>query len=235
MSRWDDPQIAHGILEIIRDEARAEAKKLVPVKRYGVLVSVSADRIATVRFANSPELSTGWPLSGETPAIGARVRCWEWPGDDGDRYVEGTVGADAGPAPFVGCRATISTAVSLANDTDVDVLFDVEAVDRPPMHDISIYPDRFTIPAGQDGVWLVVGSAQFLANATGRRRAVISIDGTMVDGSNNMAAPTGDHRIQCAYLGPLVAGQIVRLSVRQASGGALNLIAASMAMIRLAA
>jgi len=127
-----------------------------------------------------------------------------------------------------GARAYNSANISTPNNTDTVLSFDSERYDTDTIHDNVTNNSRLT--ATTAGKYLIVANFRFAANATGHRRAFIRLNG---------ATPIALMRIETETSGPqytamilttiydLSATDYVEVVVKQNSGGALNIEAAS--------
>jgi hypothetical protein len=82
-----------------------------------------------------------------------------------------------GPPVFVGYQ---SSAQSTTSGTWTSLTIDTEVIDTDSGHSTAVNPSRYT--ATVPGLYLVVGSAAFIANATGYRRCRITKNGSLVRG-----------------------------------------------------
>lgn len=116
------------------------------------------------------------------------------------------------------------------------VTFDSEDFDVGGFHDTAVNPERFTVPAGGDGLYLFVATASWAGRAAvGGRTAVhvfkngiatrVGIAEETPDGA------TGDGNLGTTYSATgfinMVAGDYLVMRVQQNSGGAMNLLGAS--------
>lgn len=137
-------------------------------------------------------------------------------------------------------RASLTANQSIADVTSVKLIFNAESFDYTAdyagMHDNSTNPTRLTVPAGESGVYLIVGTAAFSANATGIRNLEI-----LVDNATQAATFTSDNagagfatQIQTTAIYYLAAGSYVELRAYQNSGGALNVLSgANLSMAKI--
>lgn len=123
-----------------------------------------------------------------------------------------------------GLRA--SSAFSVGNDSNVNIELNSEAsdgFDTDAYHDTGSNPDRFVVPTGLGGLYLVVGSIEWAANATGYREACITIDTTAKARDRRLSiGATVETSCNVSLIQNITAGQAVRLRGRQNSGGSLN-------------
>jgi len=119
-------------------------------------------------------------------------------------------------------RAT--SAQSTTSSTVTPISFNGESADPWGMHDNSVNPTRLTCPADLAGVWRFTGQVQFASNATGIRELQLTLNGVLgIFAIRYYGAATGSVSIwSIVGMTQLAAGDYVELSVRQTSGGALN-------------
>lgn len=127
---------------------------------------------------------------------------------------------------FSGARVYNSGNLSIADSSDVTLIFDSTRYDTDGYHSTSSSPDRLTAPVS--GYYLITTNVQFASNVAGRRLLQISQSGgvgaiaqTTV---NPVNAPT---RLALATQAYLTAGDYVIVRVYQNSGGALSVEAAA--------
>ena len=126
-----------------------------------------------------------------------------------------------------GYRASLTNSAvqSLNNDAATALTFDTEVEDVGGMHDSGTNPSRITIPAGGDGVYLLVCSVGYAAHATGFRQATMYLGGATVLTNNTYEAVSTAGKItvvQSSTYKSLVATNYVECYGQQNSGGALN-------------
>lgn len=80
--------------------------------------------------------------------------------------------ANAGTA-FSGCSVYLSSAQSISNNADTEVLWNAEFYDTDAFHSTVSNTGRMTIPSGKAGKYLVQVNLGYAANATGQRMARI--------------------------------------------------------------
>ena len=126
--------------------------------------------------------------------------------------------------PFIGARAWKSAAQSISNVTGTAVTFNNEDFDTNSFHSTSVNTDRMTIPTGLGGKYLVIGTFDWAANATGQRVGYIYLNGGLryAVSVNNMGATVGPST-QVSGIVEAAAGDYLQLQCYQDSGGALNL------------
>jgi hypothetical protein len=133
----------------------------------------------------------------------------------------GLINASAQPR----CIATELAAVqSISNATFTAITFTTDDVDVGALHDTSSNTSRFTIPAGGDGLYLIVGKVAFTTNATGERLVRIRLNGatTLKEIGHSAVAATSREHVEISVLKVLAAADYIELMAYQASGGNLN-------------
>lgn len=116
----------------------------------------------------------------------------------------------------------LATAQSIANNAGVNVLYDTVDIDNSSGWSATNY--QYTVPAGQDGMWLFYAAAGWASNATGIRGiGIIGPPGSQWD---FYGAPSNDvgsqGRSSTTLLARCGVGQVIHVQVWQTSGGALN-------------
>lgn len=116
-----------------------------------------------------------------------------------------------------------NAAQSLANNTFTALTFNTEDFDVGAMHSTGVNPSRMTIPAGGDGLYMIIGQVAYDANATGVRVAQVYKNGTTALAATQATPLAGNAAIvPITALANLVAGDYIELRGYQNSGGALN-------------
>lgn len=129
----------------------------------------------------------------------------------------------------IGARVTNSGNVSGTDATYTSMTFDTEVFDTDGFHSTSSNTSRFTIPAGLGGTYLVQGTIQWVANATGVRFAAIAKNGTNDTPSGPLTPSSSfSNRLPTYAVLQLVAGDYVEVKGYQNSGGALNMESGSV-------
>jgi hypothetical protein len=132
--------------------------------------------------------------------------------------------ASSTPA-FVGCALTKSVAQSIANASEVTILFDTEDYDTDGFHSTSSNTSRITIPTGKGGKYLV--TMQAMVNSVGyptqggfnkNGSNLITTYTAAVAGSGQPSRPC----IQISQQFSLAAGDYIELFVYQATGAAAD-------------
>ncbi len=109
---------------------------------------------------------------------------------------------------------------TITKETATTLDFDVEVFDVGPMHDLVTNPSRLTVPAGEDGYYVVVGQLAWDNNGgTKDMRAILLHNGTAVArdlaGGNVAADYVFNHIIAILSL---AATDYVQLQAYQAGG-----------------
>lgn len=112
----------------------------------------------------------------------------------------------------------IAGTVSVPNISQATITFTTEQIDTADLWDPGL-PDRLTIP--RDGVYIVTGFLQFVANATGDRQITVTISSGQGT-SALVRAPTDLAQLVATGVAECSAGDTITLSAWQSSGGALN-------------
>ncbi len=135
----------------------------------------------------------------------------------------------------IGARVVRSTSLSLTDNTDTAItLSDSETFDTDGFHDLVTNSSRMTIPAGLAGKYLVTGSVQFAASATGNRGVTIRKNGTTTgEGMRWASGATNTMLGTATAIVDLAATDYVEVWGYQSSGGALNATAAYFSIMRL--
>ena len=132
----------------------------------------------------------------------------------------GAVQSDGQPR----CSA-YSNAVQSVPDTAVTALtLNAEDYDVGSMHSNATNISRLTVPAGQGGLYLIIGSTTFAANAVGYRDLLIRKNGSTFLREKLIETDNGVYYItlEVTTVAVLAAGDYVELTVQQNSGGNLN-------------
>lgn len=112
---------------------------------------------------------------------------------------------------------------TLTTATETDISLDGEQTDTDSFHDNATNPDRITIPAGLGGVYLIGGMITYAANATGYRKAIITVNAFSVTEASMVATSAFDQTVVAPpRVRTLSDGDIVRLRGYQNSGGDLT-------------
>lgn len=124
-------------------------------------------------------------------------------------------------------RVFNSTNITLASTSVTNLTFDSNHWDTDSFHSTQSNTDRITIPAGLGGYYIVGGSFEFSANATGERILFInhSSAGNIAQqrlNNNGAVQPTGMSAMSMWLCQP---GDYLQLQAYQSSGGNLTLAA----------
>lgn len=99
--------------------------------------------------------------------------------------------------------------------------FDSETIDNGDLHSTAANTGRLTAPTA--GLYLIGGSVEFAANATGQRELDIRLNGaTFIVADRENAAAAGTTIMSVSRFYRLNAGEYAELGVVQSSGAALN-------------
>jgi len=130
---------------------------------------------------------------------------------------------------FPSCRVYNSGAITIPNDDITALTFDSEDWDTAGFHSTTANTDRLTIPVGYDGTYLITGTAQFEANATGQRiYQIVVTTATVTDNEVGHIQQTSTSAVNRLALNVLTLCQLdaddyVRFRVYQNSGGDLDI------------
>lgn len=136
------------------------------------------------------------------------------------------------------CRASNSVATSIPTGTATatPLPLDTETFDTDAFHSTTVNTSRLTVPAGLAGLFLLGGTCQYTASASGALRyASLRLNGSTVLALAELAPATGLFpAFVLTTLYRLNAGDYVELCAIQDSGAALNMLAgASCWLLRL--
>jgi hypothetical protein len=140
-----------------------------------------------------------------------------------------------GTTGTISCRAAPTVAQSISNSTLTAVTMAGEIWESDPngaIHDLVTNNSRLTCRT--TGTYMIIGFAEWAANATGIRNAYLRVNGATVVNYDQRQAVTGGD-ITAATVSAhyqLTATDYVELIVLQSSGGALNLTNASLSMAK---
>lgn len=126
------------------------------------------------------------------------------------------------------CIATRVAVQNLVNNAPNGIIFDTELVDSAAMFAAS----STTVSIVDDGVYTVQGWAVIAANTTGMRSLEITQNGSIVLSTATNAPSSFDARLSLGNSFIAAAGDTFGLVAFQNSGGALNLTAARISVIR---
>jgi len=121
------------------------------------------------------------------------------------------------------CQVYRNSNLSLTNNTDTVVAYNLETFDNANMHDAVTNTSRITIPTGGAGLYEIVTTGIFAANATGVRRLDILLNGgTLIGRTGATGTSSGKAFMQTTAIYRLNAGDYLETQVFQNSGGALD-------------
>jgi hypothetical protein len=136
------------------------------------------------------------------------------------------------------CQMSRTTNQSIADSTDTYISFPIENLDIGgwfPGSGTTVTVPAGAVPAGATTIalWLT-GSAKFATNGTGTRRIEIHVNGSSI-GGQNVPGLSGDNTIVyiAGELAVVAAGDTIKLSASQTSGGALNVLTAKLQFHRI--
>jgi hypothetical protein len=129
------------------------------------------------------------------------------------------------PSAWVCQSAATSIAHGIFSATNP--LFAFELWDTDGFHSTTTNTDRLTVPAGMDGFYLIQGSINFAANATGKRLVLLYTVGSISGLRANRATDAsnfagGQSVVGVSLLCYMNAGDYTYLACTQDSGAALN-------------
>jgi hypothetical protein len=127
---------------------------------------------------------------------------------------------------LAGCRIEQSSSLSPVGDgVEYVIPFDTDLLDSNNYHNTGADTTKVTVPAGQDGYYVIGGAVQWSASASGSREAHIRVDGGAVkygyvrtDQSLNT-----DAGVNIVTILHLNVGQYIELVTKQTSGGNLTI------------
>jgi hypothetical protein len=118
-------------------------------------------------------------------------------------------------------RVYHSTNQSIANNTGVALAFNTESFDTDTIHDTVTNNSRLTCKTA--GKYLITGTIEWAANATGIRQAILQVNGTTQPGiDERIGTATYPVTTTVVTLYDLAVNDYVELLGYQDSGGALN-------------
>lgn len=153
--------------------------------------------------------------------------------------------AEAVDDAFVAQQAAIANAVerkrgcasatalqSIPNNTATNGTFTLEELDNDNMVNLGV--DNAAVTCTTAGLYLVQGSVRFVSNNTGSRQLSLTLAGNNVGAIRSAAAAgTSVPQLDVSMLVYATAAQILRLSILQTSGGALNTDFRRLSAVRL--
>lgn len=120
-------------------------------------------------------------------------------------------------------RVFNSANIATVNNIIKTLTFDSEAFDEGALHSTSANTDRLTAPI--TGIYEIGCGVSWASNATGARLALLQVNGGSFIAGDYKNAVNGDttlHNLHTTFR--LAAGDYVTVSVKQSSGGALNVL-----------
>jgi hypothetical protein len=150
------------------------------------------------------------------------------PPANGDLMMSGRVTNSTAIGAVV--RDTGNQSIPNAGASGTALTFNTEISDPQGFHSTSSNTSRLTVPTDAGiyaGLYLVVGAAEFAANATGFRSLSILANGSAIVASVTETGPTtaSNTRICVSAILTLNEGNYVELTAYQTSGAALNVVA----------
>ena len=191
--------------------------------RQGEVTAIAADGTVTVKIAGSSTAVSGIKcLASVCPKVGGGI----WLASDGvDVFAIGTM-TPTGPAYAAVRRSTTQT---ISDVTDTAINFLAGATVEADTHGMfsTASPDKLTVQV--PGVYLFTYGVSFAANGTGLRNVWIEIDGTTYGRDGRAPSGAGNNIFAVSAEVACAAGAVVKLWVRQSSGGSLDCPAVSYA------
>lgn len=184
---------------------------------------MEGDRLRHLETAETPSLITGSGLPTAEAAQGTFY--WDLTNKVLYQNRDGTASGWTG-VHGLGARVFNSANISISNDSNTALTFDSERFDAGSFHSTSSNTSRLTVPVS--GKYLVVGNAEFAANATGFRTLGIRLNATTIIGASRSTSPgAAGTLLNVAAVYEMAAGAYVELMAYQNSGGSLNILANS--------
>lgn len=144
----------------------------------------------------------------------------------------------AGGSTFAGASAYNQNAVTCNNNTETNWALDAEYFDTDAYHSTSTNNNRFTVPTGKAGKYLVTGTVEFASNATGYRGVFLYKNAATQVCYVTIPAVNGNRTsITFSWVVDLADADYVYLTLLQNSGGSLTVetgSGANAAFVRLA-
>jgi hypothetical protein len=125
-------------------------------------------------------------------------------------------------------RVFHNAAQSIPNDTVTALAFNSEVYDTDTIHDTVTNNSRLTCKTA--GTYSIVASVSYAANTTGYRGTAIRLNGTIdlaQDRRNTISTASRSTWLTLSIQADLAVNDYVEVTVRQTSGGALDIEAAS--------
>jgi hypothetical protein len=131
---------------------------------------------------------------------------------------------------FVGAYAYLTTSpISAANAGYTFVAFNAEDFDTNSFHDNSTNSQRFTVPAGKAGKYLITTGIALAPNTTEYRILQIAKNAATAGGGTELCRATingfatQDNCLNASVTADLAVGDYITISIYQNSGGSLNI------------
>lgn len=116
-----------------------------------------------------------------------------------------------------------SAVQSVTNGAFVTLTFDTDDYNVGAMHSTSVNTSRLTVPAGGDGLYIVIGSSRVSPSASTQTALQILKNATTPLRVNTIVQSTSvSNDFLVTWVGNLVAGDFVELQAFQNSAGAIN-------------
>lgn len=123
---------------------------------------------------------------------------------------------------FVGVRLASSTAVTLPNNTNFRVPYDLETYDTSNFHSNTVNNTRITIPAGKAGYYFLYTSMCVNTGVAGEIR--FAINGTTMNRNDTYGTGSLPVSYQASSIISLAVGDYIEIDMYQNSGAARTLI-----------
>lgn len=172
------------------------------------LIDAAGDLIVGTAADTAGRLGIG--TAGQVLKVNSGATALEW-------------GTAASTPTFAGCLLLRSGNQSIANNTDVAVLFDNEGFDTDSFHSTSTNTSRITIPSGKAGYYQFNYNVMWAANSSGLREVMLFKNGGRVQYYTALAISSGSQSEAITMIQSAAVGDYFELYVFQNSGGALNL------------
>jgi hypothetical protein len=132
----------------------------------------------------------------------------------------------AGATAFVGVQVySVSGSQSIANNTNVVLPFNSEAVDTDGFHSTTTNTSRLTVPAGKAGYYAIYGKCEYANSASNNYASSIIVNGgTSTPYANAVGSSGGTfaNAVPMFCVFPLAVGDYVELRARQITGGTID-------------
>jgi hypothetical protein len=123
---------------------------------------------------------------------------------------------------FRGASAYRTAVQSISNNTLTAMLLTAESFDTDAFHSTATNTSRFTIPTGLGGKYLCTASVGYAVNSTGFRVMAVSVNGTVISYSNQVAGSAQTIGNEIITIVSVNAADYIEFFVQQTSGGSLN-------------